>query len=77
MKFEHHKHPATNDYHVSLVIEGFELRSVRFTDFDRALFRECEDSESIADKLLALETVARRIEEQQKRVEEEHGKDNG
>lgn len=74
MKFEQHRHPATNDLYVSLVFEGFELRSVKLTDFDRALLRECEESSSIADRLLAFETMARRIEEQQKEVRD--GKNN-
>ncbi len=73
MKFEQHRHPATNDLHISLVVESFELVCPQFTDFDRALFRECEKSNSVADKLLALETIARRIEEQNQRVETEHG----
>jgi hypothetical protein len=32
-------------------------------DFDRAVIRECEASGKVSDKLLALETIVRRIEE--------------
>ena len=73
MIFEYWRHPATNNLTISLEIEGFELECAELKDFDRALFRECEKSNSIADKFLALETLVRRIEEQQKRVEAEHG----
>jgi len=63
MKLETWRDPATNDYHVMLKLDCFEIRCAKLTDFDRALFRECEESSSVADKLLALETMARRIEE--------------
>lgn len=43
-----------------------ELESTRLDNFDRALIKECEESDSVADKLLALECIARRIEEQEK-----------
>ena len=33
--------------------------------FDRALLAECDKSNSIADKLLALETIARKIEDKE------------
>lgn len=75
MIFEYWKHPATNNLTISLEIEGSEFESVELTGLDRALFRECEKSNTIADKFLALETLIRRLEEQQKR--ERDGKDNG
>lgn len=74
MIFEYWKHPVTGTLTISLEIERFEMACATLHDFDRALFRECEKSNSIADKFLALETLIRRIEEQQKRVKD--GKDN-
>lgn len=64
MTFEHYRHPATGDYSVSLTLTEEELESIKCTGFDRALFKECEESNSIADKLLALEAVVRKIEEE-------------
>lgn len=73
MKLEEWRDPATGDFHMMLKIDQLEIMCAKLTDFDRALFRECEESKSIADKLLALETMARRIEEQQEQVEEKDG----
>jgi len=46
-----------------LEIDNFELYKVSFYSHDRLLFDECEKSDKISDKLLALEKVVRRIEE--------------
>ena len=46
-----------------LRISKFELASARFDRIDFALIRECDSSPLVSDKLLALETIARRIED--------------
>lgn len=54
-------------HHVyTLTFDEDELERIRLTPMDRALLRECEESDSIADMLLGLETIARRIEEYDK-----------
>ncbi len=39
-----------------------DLVDIDFTPFDYVLLRECEKSPSIADKLLAIELIARKLE---------------
>ena len=63
MKLVVERDPENDLYTARLVIEGYELLETRLTEFDLLLLRECEHSESIADKLLGLETLTRRIEE--------------
>ena len=46
-----------------LTISNRDMMVVGFQPFDRLLLTECEESSKISDKLLALETIARRIEE--------------
>jgi hypothetical protein len=46
-----------------LRVTGAELMRCRLQHFDRLLIAECEASNKVSDKLLALETIARRIEE--------------
>lgn len=50
-------------YRATLEIEAGDMLNVELSQTDRALLRECEQSGSISDKLLALETITRRIEE--------------
>jgi hypothetical protein len=45
-----------------LIISQSELETVKLQTGDRMLFQECESSDRISDKLLALETLVRRIE---------------
>ena len=40
-----------------------ELIAGTLYEFDRRLIAECEASDKVSDKLLALETIVRRIEE--------------
>jgi len=47
----------------NLEITDDDLRLVNLLKVDELLIEECEKSEKISDKLLALETIARRIEE--------------
>lgn len=50
-----------------LTISISDYVKARFDNFDEALLRECKrEDATIADKLLALEMVARRIEEEEK-----------
>jgi hypothetical protein len=48
---------------VLLEIEGHEYSRAKLTAFDRLLLDDCEGSDKASDKLLALETIVRRIEE--------------
>ena len=50
--------------HFKLVIDGFAIAQCKKTDFERALYAECEKSTMIADKLLALESIVRNIEKE-------------
>jgi len=50
----------------TLKIDDADMCAVNLTAFDHMMLRECEGSESIADKMLALETLCRRVEESSK-----------
>lgn len=57
-------HPLTLERRVVITITDAELKTMRLYPFDRALLDDCEsDDATIADKLLGLELIARRIEE--------------
>ena len=45
-----------------LNISDAEFVRAHFDNFDRLLIDECEISDRVSDKLLALETITRRIE---------------
>jgi hypothetical protein len=47
----------------TIKVQMGELVRANLSRFDRALIAECEASGKVSDKLLALETIARRIEE--------------
>lgn len=67
MKLKLTKHqPVDRDEDVyTLTVSHGALRRVRFTEFDRMLLRDCQsDGATVADKLLALELIARRVEEE-------------
>jgi len=54
----------TGDKVIKLRITASELKTVSLTDFDRALLTDCEKKgTTIADHILGLETLCRRIEE--------------
>jgi hypothetical protein len=65
MKFQKARELTTNATVYCLRIEDTDLLLAPLDQFDMMLLRECGDSTSIADQLLALETIARRIEQQQ------------
>lgn len=48
---------------VLLEIDGHEYVRARLDRFDHLLIADCEGSNKVSDKLLMLETIARRIEE--------------
>ena len=51
---------------ITVEIDDLEMVGCKTDEFDRRLLRECNRSSSVADKILALETIARRIEEASK-----------
>jgi len=63
MKFQYRRDLTTNATHYYLVLEDADVAWAPLDQFDRMLIKECEGSKSIADKLLALECIARKIEE--------------
>jgi hypothetical protein len=64
MKFSIERHDYDDTLRVVLVLEGSrEIKPMNLTHFDRVLIHDCEDSDKASDKLLALETIVRRIEE--------------
>ncbi len=48
---------------IIIEFDSLDFLGIKLDDFDRALLDECNKSDKISDKLLALETLARRIEE--------------
>ena len=54
---------ATGVDHYNLEINQVDLVRAKLHDFDRRLLADCDTSDKVSDKLLALETIARRIEE--------------
>ena len=67
MKFTFFRDPFKDELIYELRIDGNELRDTKLHPFDRKLLADIEFGPSrgtpIADKLLGLETIARRIEE--------------
>lgn len=63
MILTHWENPNTGNIEYKLAIEPNNIICAKFTKFDYWLFEDCESSDKISDKLLALETLARRIEE--------------
>lgn len=63
MKFEQRRDTDADVIEYKLTITGGDMAAVELLGFDKLLLRECETSGKISDKLLALETLARRIEE--------------
>jgi hypothetical protein len=52
------------DVTYTIVLNENDIASANFTEFDRRLFDDCESEDAtISDKVLALETVIRRIEQ--------------
>lgn len=63
MKLERINHKDRDEVEFRLTITDLEMVKMKLHPFDRALIADCDSSDTISDKLLALETIARRIEE--------------
>ena len=70
MKMKQFYNIETNTKKYIIEITNFDIVSLRLDKFDNQLLDECSKSEKISDTLLALETIARRIEEQQEKENE-------
>ncbi len=53
-----------NEVHISFSF--FDMVTANFNADEREFLSDCNESDSIADKLLGLERIARRLEQQQK-----------
>ena len=67
IKSFHDAETETNKYIIEVSLQ--EFASIKFDEFDWKLLDECSKSTKISDALLALETIARKIEEQIKKDE--------
>ena len=66
MKLTSIKNEETNTVTVTLIMFGQEISHAPLDEFDRALLVDCDSPDAtIADKLLALECLARRIEQEE------------
>lgn len=54
---------ANGERTYTLKVNDYELLMATLERYDRMFIAECESSGRVSDKLLALETIARRIEE--------------
>lgn len=63
MKYKEWRDPTTLSSFCQISISDFDLVHIPLYDFDKKLLEECSKSNSVADKLLALETIARRLEQ--------------
>lgn len=64
MKYGHEEIEETGMEIVTITLTGADLRRVAVMDAeDYLLIQDCKDSDLVSDKLLALELIARRIEE--------------
>lgn len=69
MQFTESYDLLTGEFTYTIKIERRELIHTTFYSFDRALFDDCNtENVTIADRLLALELIARRIEESELKV---------
>lgn len=62
MEFRKTREIITNATIYYIRIEDFELQFAPLDEFDMRLIRECDKSIAVADKLLALEAIVRKIE---------------
>ena len=53
-----------NEVHVSFSF--YDMLTLEFDSDEREFLSDCNESDSIADKLLGLERIARKLEQQQK-----------
>jgi hypothetical protein len=64
LKYSESFDPTNLTNTVTIEINDLEMVLLKLDRFDRLLLDECNKSNKISDKLLALECMARRIEEQ-------------
>ena len=70
MKLEYYEDIKTDEIRINIIIYPLDFFEIELDDFDRLLLRECDKSNKISDKLLALETIARKLEKaSNKRIE--------
>lgn len=62
MKLEYYEDIETNEIRINIIIYLSDFLEVELDNFDRFLLKECNKSNKISDKLLALETIARKLE---------------
>lgn len=55
----------TNESVTEIRVAEVDLQCLRLTPLDRLLIKECDESNSLADHLLALETIVRKHEKRQ------------
>lgn len=64
MNFKQHVEAQSGDTVFQLRLADADLRNVKLSHFERAVIRECDSPDaSLADRLLGLELLARRLEE--------------
>lgn len=63
MKWQLYRDECRDVIGMRLEIDGSEYMRASLTSFDHALIQDCETSDKLSDRLLALETIVRRIEE--------------
>jgi len=63
MRANIYKDLKTDERVLELRIDAMDLSCPLLDSWDMKLIKECEESTSLADKLLALETIIRRNEE--------------
>ena len=63
MRMSTYRHADERSKTWMVTITDSEYAKAIFTEADYQVLRECEGSDSIADKLLALELIVRRVEE--------------
>lgn len=63
MEYKEIIEPLTRDRIITVVLKEEDFVNNLFDKLDRLLLEECEKSNSVADKILALETIVRRYEQ--------------
>jgi len=63
MKAKLYRDLKTNEQVYEIRIDSLDLSCPLLDSWDRKLIKECDESTTLSDKLLALETIIRRNEE--------------
>ena len=77
MRLREYQDILTHTLHIELEITDADQVACRLDPWDMRLAEECGKSNSLADKLLWLETLARRIEEQRAPEDSRHASHEG